>query len=51
MEILIANICITGVNVVVLGLTVKLYTEYYKDKSIGKKMHDASKQNQWRTEK
>ena len=38
MEFLIANILITGVNVVILGLTVKLYTEYYKDKSIGDKM-------------
>ena len=40
MEFIIANILITGVNVVILGLTVKLYTEYYKDKSIGDKMRD-----------
>lgn len=34
MELLIANILITGVNVLILGLTLKLYTEYFKDKSI-----------------
>lgn len=37
MELLIANILITGVNVLILGLTLKLYTEYYKDKSFNNK--------------
>ena len=40
MGLLIANILITGVNVIIMGLTVKLYTEYYKDKSIGDKMRN-----------
>lgn len=37
MEILIANIIILAINVVVLGLCLKLYTEYFKDKSINAK--------------
>jgi len=36
--LLIANLLITGINVVILALTAKLYTEFYKDKSIGDKM-------------
>lgn len=35
MELLtIINVLITLVNIAVLGLTLKLYTEYFKDKSI-----------------
>lgn len=34
MEYTIANILILLVNVGVLGLTLKLYTEYFKDRSI-----------------
>jgi hypothetical protein len=34
MEYLIANMIITLVNLGVLGLTLKLYTEYFKDRSI-----------------
>lgn len=33
MEFLIANILITLVNIGILSLVLKLYTEYYKDKS------------------
>ena len=34
----IANILIVGVNIVILDLNLKLYTEILKDKSIGDKM-------------
>lgn len=33
MELLIANLLILGMNIVILGLCLKLYTEYFKDKS------------------
>jgi len=34
MEFLIFNILITLMNLGIFGLTLKLYTEYFKDKSI-----------------
>ena len=37
MEFLIANLIVLGLNIVVLGLCLKLYTEYFKDKSINAK--------------
>jgi len=43
MEFLIANILITGVNLLILALTLKLYTEYFKDKSIGSKLGNKMK--------
>lgn len=33
----IINVLITAINIGVLGLCLKLYTEYFKDKSIGAK--------------
>lgn len=33
MIFIIVNILILGLNLIVLGLTLKLYTEYFKDKS------------------
>ena len=34
---LIANLLIVGINLIILGLSIKLYTEILKDKSIGAK--------------
>lgn len=34
----IAHVLLVGINLVILGLTLKLYTEILKDKSIGEKM-------------
>ncbi len=33
----LVNLFITAINVGILGLCLKLYTEYFKDKSIGSK--------------
>lgn len=42
MEFTIVNSIITLVNLGILGLTLKLYTEYFKDKSFSgrKKQHE-----------
>ena len=37
MEYLIVNLLITLINMGLLGLSLKLYTEYFKDKSIDKR--------------
>lgn len=43
--ITIINVLITAINVGVLGLCLKLYTEYFKDKSIGAKSAAMKGQN------
>jgi hypothetical protein len=34
---IVVNLLILGCNLVVLGLTIKLYTEYFKDKAQGQR--------------
>ncbi len=36
-EMTIINLLITLINIGVLGLSLKLYTEYFKDRSISKR--------------
>jgi hypothetical protein len=38
--ILILNLATLGLNIAVLGLTMKLYTEYFKDRSIARRKDD-----------
>lgn len=42
MNFLIANILLLFANLMVFGLTLKLYTEYFKDRSIGKRGNNAT---------
>lgn len=37
MELLLVNLLITLINLAVFGLSLKLYTEYFKDRSISKR--------------
>ncbi len=39
----VINVLILGLNFAVLGMTVKLYTEYFKDKSISARKAELTK--------